>query len=121
MNPETATDDILQSIASIESHRRELEKASGLSASCNEALRKLHQLLDRERGALQMHAPGTQRHSANIGAVTLEIARVKALAGDTSPPPTSRNPRPGHEVSLQSGTRSFPRSKGRRTMGRSER
>lgn len=121
MDPEKATDDILQSIASIETHRQEIEKASGLAASFSEALRKLHQLLDREREALQMHGPGTQRHSANIGALTLEIARVKHLAGDISPPPASRSPRPGHEVSLQRGARTFPRSKGRRTMGRSER
>jgi hypothetical protein len=121
MDSEIATDDVLLSIASIETHRREIETASGLPASCNEALRKLHQLLDRERGALQMHGTGTQRHSVNIGTVTREIARVKIMAGDNSPPPASRNPRPGHEVSLQDGARTFPRSKGRRTMGRSER
>jgi hypothetical protein len=99
VDSETATDDVLQSIASIETHRREIETASGLPASCNEALRRLHQLLDREREALQMHGPGTRRHSVNVGTVTVEIARVKKLTGDTSPPPTSRNPRPGHEVS----------------------
>jgi hypothetical protein len=121
VDSDIATDDVLRSIASIEMHRREIETASSLPASCNEALRNLHRLLDREREALQMHGTGTRRHSANIGAVTLEIARVKILAGDYSPPPISRNPRPGHEASLRPGARSFPRSKGRRTMGRGER
>jgi hypothetical protein len=99
MSSETATDDVLRSIASVEMLRREIETASSLPASCNEALRKLYQLLDREREALQIHGTGTRRHSANIETVTLEIARVKILAGDTSPPPKSRDPRPGHEVS----------------------
>ena len=118
MNPETATDDILQSIASIESHRRELEKSSGLAASCNEALRQLYRLLDREREALQMHGTGTRRHSVNIGTVTLEITRVKILAGDIDPPPKSREPRPGHEVSMAADV---SRGKSRRIPGRGER
>jgi len=121
MDSETATDDVLRSVASIEMHRRELETAAGLPASCNEALRQLHRLLDNEREALQMHGTGTRRHSANIGTVTLEITRVKILAGDISPPPRSRDPRPGHEVSLPGAARSFPRNKARRTMGRGER
>ena len=121
MDSETATDDVLRSVASIERHRREIETASGLAASCNEALRELYRILDREREALQMHGTGARRHSANIGTVTLEIARVKILAGDISPPPSSRNPRPGHEVPLQDRARGFPRNRGRRTMGRGER
>jgi hypothetical protein len=113
----TATDDVLRSIAAIETQRRELEKGSGLPASCNEALRQLHRLLDRERQALQMHGTGTQRHSANIGRVTLEITRVKILAGDLGPPPKSRDPRPGHEVSMPGA----PRNKSRTITRRGER
>jgi hypothetical protein len=111
----TATDDVLRSVASIETQRRDLERASGLPASCNEALRQLYRLLDRERQALQMHGTGTQRHSANIGTVTLEITRVKTLAGDFSPPPGFRDPRPGHEVP------GVPRNKMRKITGRGER
>lgn len=121
MDPVIATDDVIDLIAGIEMHRQEMGKESDLAAACNEALRKLHELLDREREALLSHGPST-RHSANIGTVMLEIARVKKLAGDTSQPASSRNPRPGHhQVSLQSAARNFPRNKGRRTMGRGER
>jgi hypothetical protein len=121
MDPVTASDDVIDLIAYIELHRQEMGKESDLAAACNEALRKLHELLEREREALQSHGTGT-RHSANIETVMLEIARVKKLAGDTSRPANSRNPRPRrHQVTLQSGARNFPRNKGRRTMGRGER
>jgi hypothetical protein len=112
MGSETVTDDVLRSVASIETQRREMETASGLPASCNEALRQLYRLLDRERDALQMHGTGTQRHSANIGTVSLEITRVKTLAGDIDPPPRSRDPRPGHAVSPRRAARAVSRNKG---------
>jgi hypothetical protein len=119
MDPGIATEDVAGIIASIEMHRREME--TDLAAACSEALRKLHELLDRERKALQLHGAGTH-HSSNIEAATAEIARVKNLAGPTTQGATSPNPRPGHhQVSLQSAARNFPRNKARRTMGRGER
>jgi hypothetical protein len=121
MDPGIATEDVTDIIASIEMHRQEMEKDSGLAAACNEALRELHELLDREREALQVHGSGT-RHAANIEAATAAITRVKSLIGPTSQGAASQNPRPGHhQVSLQSAARNFPRNKGRRTMGRGER
>ena len=124
MGPAIATDDVTDLIASIEMHRQEMEKESDLAAACNEALRKLHELLDRERKTLQLHGSGTGQ-SSNIEAATTEITRVKSLVGPTSQTSqgaTSQNPRPGHHlVSLRSGARNFPRNKGRRTMGRGER
>jgi hypothetical protein len=121
MDPRIATDEVIDLIAGIEMHRKEMGKESDLAAACNEALRKLHELLEREREALQSHGPGT-RHPANIGAVMFEIARVQKLTDDTSQPAISRNPRPGHhQVSLQSAARNFLRNNARRTMGRGER
>jgi hypothetical protein len=121
MDPITAPDDITVVIASIEMHRQEMEKESGPAAACNEALRKLHEFLDQERKALQLHESGT-RHSSNIEAASAEIARVRSLAGPTTQGATSQSPRPGHhQVSLQSAARTFPRNKARRTMGRGER
>ena len=76
MGPETATDEVTDAIAHTEMHRQETEKEAGLAAACNESLRKLHELLDREKQALQLHGPSTG-HSANIEAVTAEIKRVK--------------------------------------------
>jgi hypothetical protein len=119
MDPVIVTDDVIDLIAGIEMHRQKIEKDSGLAAACNEALRQLHELLDREREALQARGPDA-RHSANIEAVTIEIKRVKKLLGNTRRDAISGVPRPG-QVSLQSAARNFPRDKGRRTMGRGER
>jgi hypothetical protein len=119
MDPAAVSDDVVDAIASIEMHRQEAEKESDRAAACNEALRKLHELLDGERKALQL--PGADaRHSSNIEAATAEIARVRSLAGPASKAPVSESPRPGHhQVSLQSVSRT--RNKARRTMGRNER
>lgn len=118
MDAGTASDEVIDAIASIEMHRQETEKEMGLAAACSEALRKLHELLERERGAQQLHGPDT-RHPANIEAVTTEIKRIQKMAGVRSQAPIPKNPRPGqHQVSVRSGTRIPPRNKGRRTMGR---
>ena len=119
MNPGNATDDTIDLIATIEMHRQKMEKDSGLAAACNEALRKLHELLDRVREALQARGPDT-RHSAHIEAVAIEIKRVTKLLGNTRWDAISGVPRPG-QVSLQGAARNFPRDKGRKTMGRGER
>ena len=75
-------------------------------------------LLDRVRAALQSQDPDAGC-LANVEAVTIEIERVKKLAGVTSPGPAFRNmQRDPRQVSLQSGRRIPPRNKGRRTMGR---
>lgn len=121
MDPATASDDVIDAIASIKMHRQEAERESDLASACNEALRKLHDLLSRERKALQLHGSDTC-HSSNIEAATTEITRVKCLAGPTSQGAISRDSRPGHrQVSLRSASRNFHRNKGRRTMGRGER
>ena len=43
------SDEVIDAIAQIELQRQEMEKEAGLAAACNEALRKLHELLERER------------------------------------------------------------------------
>jgi bacterioferritin-associated ferredoxin len=114
------SDEVMDAIAQIELHRQEMEKEAGVAAACNEALRKLHELLEREREALQLHGPGA-RNAAHIEALAAEIERVKSRAGAGAgagakakhggPPP--RNPvRPGPPHNL-------PRNKRRRTTGRS--
>jgi hypothetical protein len=90
MDPRIATDEVVGLIAGIEMHRKEMKNESSPAAACSEALRKLSELLEREREALQSHGPGS-RHPANIGTVMFEISRVQKLAGNPSPPPTFRN------------------------------
>ncbi len=117
----SATGDITALILATESHRREMQKTSGLAGACNEALRRLHEVLARERNALQVHGPAARQHSANIGALKLEIARIGALggAGSGAPPAGPRSARAGGGA--HDAYRTFARSKGRRTMGRGER
>ena len=108
--PATPSDEVLDLIGSIAMRR----------PARNEALRELNELLAHERDALQAHGPGG-RHSANIAAVMLELAKVR-----NSPDPSAA--RPGYarrnqwgQVSRPGASRNFSRPKGRRTMGRSER
>ena len=74
------TDHVRDAIAHIEMHRQEMAKEASVAVACNEALRKLHELLDGEREALQLHGPGAG-HAVNIEAVMAEMERVKGLAG----------------------------------------
>jgi hypothetical protein len=92
MDPRIATDEVIGLIAGIEVHRRAMRQESDLAAACDDALRKLRELLGREREALLSQGRGT-RHPANIGTVMFEIARVQKLTRDPSPPPTFRNTR----------------------------
>jgi hypothetical protein len=114
-----ATDEVIDAIAHIEMHRQEMQKEAGPAAASNEALRKLHELLEHERQALQLHGPGAG-DPANIEAVTAEIEKVKRLAGAGNQGANrghvhdqrqKRNSRPGRPHNP-------PRNKGRRTMGR---
>ncbi|HSE01954.1 MAG TPA: hypothetical protein VLB72_14580 [Burkholderiales bacterium] len=111
-----ATDEVIDAIGEIESQRQAMQKESGLAASCSSALRKLHELLDREKEALQRHGPDAG-HPENVEAVTAEIGRVKAMTVSTNPRPASRGHNPGKAM-WRNAHRSPARNKGRRTMGR---
>jgi hypothetical protein len=71
-----ASDEVTDAIALIEMQRQYMEKESGLATACNEALRKLHQLLDQETAATQPLSPGGG-HTVHVEAVMMEIKRVK--------------------------------------------
>ena len=97
MDTEIATDDVTDSIAHIEMYRQIAMKEAGLAASCSQALRKLHELLDHERAVLQRQESGAG-HSANIDAVTSEIEKVKKLARTASAEaPASKQLHPGRQ------------------------
>lgn len=101
MDTETEMDEVTDLIASIEMHRQEIEKATGLDPSRNYALRRLQLVLLRRQEESRLHGPSTAR-LANTDALTVEIRRVETLAGIASRRPTLRS----------------PKSRGRRTMGR---
>lgn len=119
MSAGMASDEVTDMIAHIEMHRQEMQKEAGLAAACNEALRKLHELLEHEKQQLQLHGPGTV-HPANIEAVSLHINRVKQLAGGGGQKSMAGNARPRQQrqASRPGGPRNPARNKGRRTMGR---
>ena len=113
-----ASDEVIDTIAEIEVQRQTVEKEGGRGAASNGALRRLHELLAREREAQQIHEPGTA-HPANIDAVTIEIERVERLGRMMSGGSIPKRARPElRQESLRRGTRIPPRNKGRRTMGR---
>ena len=113
-----ATGEVIGAIADIEMQRQVTEKRAGLRASCSSALRRLHEILGREREALRQRGPEAG-HPQNVEAVAAEIERVKALAVVKLQGPASQSahPRQGKE-SWQDAQRNPGRNKGRRTMGR---
>ena len=122
MNTEMASDEVTDSIAHIEMHRQEMAKETSLASACNEALRKLHELLKHEQEELQKNGPLPQ-HTANIAALNEAIERVKRLSGVKNPGPPSREQRPGggggrRQTPMRGANPGAARNKGRRTMGR---
>jgi len=113
------TTEIANAIVHIEKHRQAMEKEASAAAACNEALRKLHELLDREHEALR--APGAgDEHAANVEAVKAEIERVKLTAGTAGKGVMPKHGRPQAQKHVgPSQPHVQPRNKGRRTMGRS--
>lgn len=109
-------DEVIEAIARIDRHRQEMQKETGPAAASNEALRRLHELLERERQALQLHG-ASAGHPANIEAVTAEIEKVTG-AGD--PAADRRHPQgqPRKRLVRPGGPHNRPRNKGRRTIGR---
>lgn len=113
----SASDEVIDAIAEIKAQCQAMEQDDGAAAARSGALRRLQALLDDVRAALHSQGPDAGNF-ANIDAVTTEIERVKkhgaimdrALSRDRRPEP--------RQVALRSGTRTPPRNKGRRTMGR---
>ncbi len=119
INEESPMDAVTDLIASIEMHRKEIEKETGLEASRNYSLRRLQQALQEEQEATQLHGSSPTR-MATAEALANEIRRVGSLSRGASQRPQGgggrqqqqpRNPRPQDQ-------RHSPKSRGRRSMGR---
>jgi len=82
MNAQHASDEVTDLIASIEMHRQEIERESGLDASRNYALPRLQELLRAEQEAAQQPdaaANGEINRAANIEAVNAAIRKLQSL------------------------------------------
>jgi hypothetical protein len=113
-----ASDEVIDEIAGIEMSRREAEKEAGLAASCSSALRKLHELLERETETRRQRG-GAAGQPGNVEALAAEIERVKGRAPATERGPPARNSFPDRKKeSWQDAQRNPAKNKGRRTMGR---
>jgi len=118
MIDESPMDEVTDLIASIEMHRKEIEKEAGLEASRNYSLRRLQQALQQEQEAAQLHGSSPAR-LAIAEALANEIKRVGSLARSASQRPAPGGGRPQHPRSpRQDERRTPPKSRGRRTMGR---
>lgn len=115
---ESPMDEVTDLIASIEMHRKEIEKEAGLEASRNYALRRLQQALQQEQEAAQLHGSSPMR-LATAETLANEIKRVGSLARAASHRPASGGGRPQQPRNpRQEAQRKSPKSRGRRTMGR---
>jgi hypothetical protein len=114
-----ANDEVTDIIASLAAQRQAMEKEAGTAAACSVALRRLEELLGREKEALRLHGPDTD-HPANIEAVNMEISKLKNLASAKSrlslPDRANRGPQ---QIAPRAAAHRPLRNRGRRTMGRS--
>ena len=93
MSDEFPMDEVTDLIASIEMHRKEIERESGLEAARNYALRRLQEALRLEQEATQTHGESALR-LATTEALAAEIRRVGSLSRAPSPRPASGGMRP---------------------------
>lgn len=117
-------DEVTDLIASIEMHRKEIERETGLEASRNYSLRRLQQALQEEQEAALRES--TQAHGSNPARVATaealanEIKRVGSLSRGSGQRPPQGGGRPQQQPRnfRQDQQRKAPKSRGRRSMGR---
>jgi hypothetical protein len=83
MDGTRASDEVIDEIALIAMLRQDSERHGSGASAGSEALRKLHELRDREQKAMQEAADKTV-HQANLEAVANEIRKVQHLSGNAN-------------------------------------
>ena len=116
-----ASDEVIDEVAHIAMLRQDSERHGPGAGAGSEALRKLHDLRDREQKAMQV-AEDKAVHQANLELVANEIRKVQHLAGNANRNPEQRNSRPRPPQQQQSrkeggGPHNPSRNKGRRNGG----
>ena len=123
MNEESLMDEVTDLIASVEKHRKEIERESGLDASRTYSLQRLQQALQAEQEAAQQDAANPAR-IATAEALANEIKRIGSLSRGAGQRPHGGGGGGGGRPQQQP-PRNFrqdqqrrPKSRGRRPMGR---
>jgi hypothetical protein len=118
MIEESPMDEVTDLIASVEMHRKEIERESGLEASRSYALRRLQEALQKEQEAAQLQGDNPVR-AATAEALTVEIRRIGSLSrASNQQRQQHRGGRPQQQNSRPQEQRHPPKSRGRRPMGR---
>ena len=118
-----ASDEVIDEIALIAMLRQDSERHGGGGSANSEALRKLHELRDREQKAMQA-AENKAIHQANLDAVAHEIRKVQSLSGgggNRNPEQRHSRPRPQQQQQPRKeggNPHNQSRNKGRRNAGR---
>jgi hypothetical protein len=119
MIEESPMDEVTDLIASVEMHRKEIERESGLEVSRSYALRRLQEALQKEQEAAQLDGASPVR-AAIAEALNVEIRRIGSLSrASNQRPQQHRGGRPQQQQNARpQEQRHSQKSRGRRTMGR---
>ena len=122
MIEESPMDEVTDLIASIEMHRKEIERESGLEASRSYSLKRLQEALQKEQETAQQEV-GNPIRVATAEALANEIRRVGSLSrGASQRPPGGGGgggrPQQQQPRNFRQDQQRRPKSRGRRPMGR---
>ncbi len=120
MSDDTQMDEVTDLIASIEMHRKEIERESGLDASREYALRRLQQALQEEQEASQKEGASPVRAAA-AELLAAEVRRINSLSRSAAQRPAHGKNRPQQQRNFRPGGQpQQPRKPGggRRNPGR---
>ncbi len=123
MSDELKMDEVTDLIASIEMHRKEIERESGLDASREYALRRLQQALQEEQEASKLEG-ASPVHATAAELFAAEVRRISSLSRSSAQRPAqgkNQNRPPQQQRNFRPGGQRPPRKPGggRRNQGRS--
>jgi hypothetical protein len=122
MIEESPMDEVTDLIASVEMHRKEIERESGLDASRSYALKRLQDALQQEQERAQQEN-GNPVRVATAEALANEIRRVGSLSRGSGQRPqhgggNGGRPQQQQPRNFRQDQQRRPKSRGRRPMGR---
>jgi len=123
MIEESPMDEVTDLIASIEMHRKEIERESGLDASRSYSLKRLQDALQKEQELAQQEG-GSPVRVATAEALANEIKRVGSLSRGSGQRPqqggggNGGRPQQQQPRNFRQDQQRRPKSRGRRPMGR---